>query len=80
MLFTMLICSVVFLLFVGIIKFVALMFTIPFTMFGYLFKGIFGIMLGILLIVTLVGVIGGIGLFVILPIGLIVYCWNRRSY
>jgi hypothetical protein len=78
MLFTMIFCLIGFVFFMGVIKLLALLFTIPFAIGGFMFKVIFGIICAIVTTVLLFSVIGVFALIVMIPIGILLLGWNRR--
>ncbi len=79
MIFAITFCLISFMIIMGIIKVLALIFTIPFTMCSFMLKITFGILAAIVTTVILFGTIGLFAGIVLLPlVGLFLF-WNRRA-
>lgn len=78
MIFAIIFCLMSFMIIMGIIKVLALLFTIPFTMCSFMLKMIFGMLAAIVATVILFGTIGLFASIVLLPLVGLILCWNRR--
>ncbi len=78
MIFAVTFCLISFMIAMGIIKVLALLFTIPFTMFSFACKMILGMLAAIVATVILFGTIGLFAGIVLVPIVGLFLCWNRR--
>ncbi len=78
MIFAITFCLISFMIIMGIIKVLALLFTIPFTMCSFMLKMTFGFLAAIVATVILFGTIGLFAGIVLLPFVVLFMCWNRR--
>ncbi len=78
MIFAITFCLISFMVVMGIIKVLALLFTIPFTMCSFILKVVFGMLAAIVATVILFGYIGLIAGIILLPIVGLFLCWNKR--